>query len=639
MSFDDVAFLLGEQGPFASKNSKFDRRESQQQMASEISAMIQHKGTLVAESGTGTGKTYAYLVPTMISGKKTLISTGTKHLQEQLFHRDIPTVMKTLEISCTSALLKGRSNYLCLERLKQTRSSGRKLDKKMSNDIEQISSWSGKTASGDIAECDLVAEDSKVWPLVTSTVDNCLGSKCQFFEDCHVNLARKRAQKSDIVVINHHLYFADKALKEDGFGKLLPDFDTVVFDEAHQIPDIASVFLGKNFSSWQVSELVKDVRLAELAEKSLVSGLLQYGDTLEKSIADYRLSLGINERKLSWHELQAEVPQFLNNLQKLGQQLADFADLLEKAAPAGEAMMRCYERALSLSAHCAEISDDADTDNNIRWLEVLKRTFRINETPLHIGQELDSFFGNRDQARIFTSATLSIENDFSHYLQIMGLGEVDTKCWDSQFDFYNQAVLYVPEGLPEPRAEEFANDLVEAVLPLLKASRGRAFMLFTSFRVMHAAEQLLESKGFNVLVQGSKNKADLLKLFREKDNAVLLGTMSFWEGVDVQGDDLSCVIIDKLPFESPYEPVMKARLKDIEESGGNPFFEYQIPRAVITLRQGAGRLIRSQQDKGVLVICDSRLRGSRYGKIFLESLPPMRRTHDQQKVVRFLEHC
>ena len=639
MPTDDPIYLLGDEGPFASKYDSFVSRESQQQMAAEIATMIEHKGTLVAESGTGTGKTYAYLVPTLISGKKTLISTGTKHLQEQLFHRDIPAVVETLGLSLSVSLLKGRSNYLCLERLKQTRASGRRLEKKVLRDVENVAAWSVKTRSGDIAECELVTEDSKVWSMVTSTVDNCVGAKCQFFDDCHVNLARKKAQKSDVVVVNHHLYFADKVLKEDGFGKLLPDFDTVVFDEAHQIPDIASNFLGKSFSSWQVSELIKDVRIAELIEKSLVKDLLSCADAIEKDISEYRLSLGIEERKMSWHELQAVLPQFCKKLEKLSQQLSDFADILEKAAPSGEGLMRCYERALTLSAHCSEINEDAKSANNIRWLEVLKRTFRINETPLHIGEELDGFFGNREQARVFTSATLSIENDFSHYVQTMGLGEVDTRRWDSQFDFYNQAVLYVPEGLPEPKSDDFPEAMVRAVLPLLKASRGRAFMLFTSFRVMHLAQQLLEPEGFNVFVQGSRNKSELLELFRKKDNAILLGTMSFWEGVDVQGEDLSCVIIDKLPFESPYEPVMKARLKDIEESGGNSFMDYQVPRAVITLRQGAGRLIRSQQDKGVLVICDNRLRGSRYGNVFLESLPPMRRTHDKQKIIGFLESC
>ena len=639
MSLDEVDYLLGDEGPFASKLENFISREPQQQMAKEIATMIEHKGTLVAESGTGTGKTYAYLVPALVSGKKTLLSTGTKHLQDQLYHRDIPTVIKTLGLSLKSALLKGRSNYLCLERLKQNRFSGRRLDKKILQDIENIAAWSAKTTSGDIAECETVTEDSRVWPMVTSTVDNCLGSKCSFFDDCHVNIARKRAQKSDVVVVNHHLYFADKALREDGFGKLLPDFETTIFDEAHQIPDIASVFLGKSFSSWQILELVKDVRISELTEKSVVKGLLEQADALDKSISEYRLSLGVEERKLSWHELQQELPQFSKKLTLLEKQLSDFVDVLEKAAPAGEGLTRCYERALALCEHCAEINENVESANNIRWLEVLKRTFRINETPLNVGDELDSFFGNRDQARIFTSATLSIEGEFSHYVQSMGLGEVDTQCWDSLFDYYNQAVLYVPEGLPEPRAEDFAKSMAEAVEPLLKASRGRAFLLFTSFKVMNEVQKLLEPMDFNVLVQGSRNKPDLLRLFREKENAVLLGAMSFWEGVDVQGDDLSCVIIDKLPFESPYEPVMKARLKDLEESGGNPFMEYQVPRAVITLRQGAGRLIRSQQDKGVLVICDTRLRGARYGKIFLESLPPMRRTNDKQKVIRFLEHC
>ena len=630
--------ILGAQGPFAKNLPNFTVRAAQLEMASAIEQSIAEKQTLLAESGTGTGKTFAYLVPALLSGRKTLVSSGTKHLQEQLFHRDIPTVLEKLGTSAKVALLKGRSNYLCLYRLQQTRSSSRRLDPRQLADIEAISAWIPLSNSGDIAELSDVSEDSRVWPMVTSSVDNCLGQGCSFFDDCHVNNARKTAMASDLVVINHHLFFADKALKNDGFGALLPDVETIIFDEAHQIPDIASNFLGNSFSSWQVQELTGDTRAAELKERSLVGGLIDSADELDKLVSDQRLSFGLNERRISWSDLSDDVPNLTKKMQLLATRLEDFAMLLKQASVKGEALSRCYERALELAEKCKNIAGDSNDDSVVRWVEVARRSFRIHETPLDIGAELQLFFGNSGQARIFTSATLSIDGDFSHFQQLVGVKEDTPRAtWDSPFDYYNQAVLYVPEGLPEPKEEGFTKALFDVVLPVLKAGQGRAFVLFTSFRVMQQIEQLLSGQDLNIFMQGESNKRDLLSEFVEKPNSVLLGTMSFWEGVDVPGDALSCVIIDKLPFESPFEPVLKARLNSMQQSGQNPFMNYQIPRAVITLRQGAGRLIRSQQDKGVLMICDARLRRTHYGKIFLNSLPGMRRTSDPQKVCGFLE--
>ena len=635
--FDSAADVLGEEGPFAHKLKGFKVRDAQAQMAEVIEQSIEHKSSLLAESGTGTGKTFAYLVPALLSSKKTLISTGTKHLQEQLFHRDIPTVLDVLEMSAKVSLLKGRSNYLCLHRMHQARMSSKRLDKKQLSELSEISSWLPRTATGDIGEFSDVPEDSRIWPMVTSTVDNCLGQACSYFEDCHVNNARKAALSSDVVVINHHLFFADKALKNNGFGSLLPEVDTVIFDEAHQIPDIASNFLGSSFSSWQVMELANDTRAAELKERSLVSDLITGADALDRLVADHRLSLGLEERRISWDDLCAEVASLPRKMRILADGLSDFAELLEKAAVAGEALSRCHERAVELSNECHKISCEGEDESVVRWMEVARRTFRVHETPLNIGNELNKYFGNDEQTRVFTSATLSIDGDFSHYQQLVGLpGTTQIGAWDSPFDYYNQAVLYVPEGLPPPKDEGFTKAMFDAVLPVLEASKGRAFVLFTSFRIMQQFEERLVEHDFNVLMQGETNKRDLLAEFSAKPNSVLLGTMSFWEGVDVMGEDLSCVIIDKLPFESPFEPVLKARLNAMQDSGDNPFINYQVPRAVITLRQGAGRLIRAQSDKGVLMICDARLRTTHYGKVFLNSLPPMRRTSDRQKVCGFL---
>jgi ATP-dependent DNA helicase DinG len=637
MDSDSIAHILGAEGAFARSVTNFQSRPSQVEMAEAIEAVIDDKQTLLAESGTGTGKTFAYLVPALLSGKKTLLSTGTKHLQEQLFHRDIPLVIKTLALHVKVSLLKGRSNYLCLHRLSITRGGPRRLDKIQAAELEAIYQWGNRSKDGDVGNLTEVAEDSRIWPMVTSTVDNCIGQECSFFEDCFVNKARKAALASDIVVVNHHLFFADKALKNDGFGALLPEVDTVIFDEAHQIPDIASNFLGSSFSSWQIMELTNDTRAAELREKSLIRRLIPCTDELDKLTADYRLALGLNERRIAWIDLLDEVPNLPKKLEKLADQLSEFRDVLEEASVAGEALTRCYERASELAEACQALAKEVDTDEMVRWVEIARRTFRIHETPLNIGSELRRYFGNQQQARVFTSATLSVDGNFTHFKQLTGLpGEAEDRTWGSPFDYYNQAVLYVPEGMPAPKDDTFTDVLFTRALPILEASQGAAFVLFTSFKIMQGFADMLEDRGFNVLVQGDTNKRELLREFVAKPKSVLLGTMSFWEGVDVPGDALRCVIIDKLPFESPFDPVIKARLKAMQDDGDNPFMNYQVPRAVITLRQGAGRLIRSSQDKGVLMICDPRLRTTNYGRLFLNSLPRMRRTSNEDKVAQFL---
>jgi len=640
---DSASAALGPNGAFADAIPNFTVRPAQVEMAQAIESTIEAKETLLAESGTGTGKTFAYLVPAMLSGKSTLVSTGTKHLQEQLFHRDIPAVIKHLGLSSKVALLKGRSNYVCLQRTMITRNDARRLDKTLQQELQDLNDWLPRTRTGDIGDLSEVPEDSRIWPLVTSSVDNCLGSDCSYFEDCYVNKARKKALESDVVVVNHHLFFADKSLKEDGFGALLPEVNTVIFDEAHQLPDIASNFLGSSFSSWQVLELLADTRAAELKEKSLVRELIPKADELDKTVADYRLSLGLNERRVAWLELVDEIPNLPRKLTSLASKLTSFSELLEEAAVAGEALSRCHERAVELAQECERIAADSDDEEVIRWVEISRRTFRLHETPLHIGNELSNYFGNNSQARVFTSATLSVDGDFSHFQSLVGLkSDCREETWDSPFDYFNQAVLYVPDGMPAPKDDNFADALFDKVLPVLEASQGGAFVLFTSFRVMQQFKDELEEErksggaDFNLLTQGESSKRELLREFVNKPNSVLLGTMSFWEGVDVPGDALRCVIIDKLPFESPFDPVIKARLNAMQEAGENSFMNYQVPRAVITLRQGAGRLIRSVDDKGVLMICDNRLRGTHYGRKFLNSLSKMRKTTDGAKICSFL---
>ena len=638
---DSPADYLGNEGPFAKQSSDFQPRQAQIEMANCIAQVIEQGETLLAESGTGTGKTYAYLVPALLSGQKTVISTGTKHLQEQLFHRDIPRVVDALAVSVKVALLKGRSNYLCLHRLQQARTSSRRLDLKQRGELEAIVSWLPRTKLGDIAEVKDVSESSMVWSNVTSTVDNCIGQNCSYYEDCYVNKARKKAATSDLIVVNHHLYFADKALKNDGFGALLPDAKTIIFDEAHQLPDIASNFLGTSFSSWQVLELCSDTRAAELKEKSGITDLINKAGELEKTVSDYRLSFGLQERRLAWTDAQYEIPALDKKIQHLATLLSEFSDVLEQAAVKGEALTRCFERSLDMASTCQQIVDQQESIETVRWVEISRKNFRIHDTPLDVGAALSRYFGNQQQARVFTSATLSVNGEFGHFSKSMGLSsDAKTVTWDSPFDFFEQSVLYVPEGLPEPRSADFPKSFFDATLPLLRASGGATFVLFTSFKQMElywdALDEQVDAKEFTVLMQGQTTKRELLSQFETTNNAVLLGTMSFWEGVDVPGDALRCVIIDKLPFESPFDPVIKARLKAMEEAGENPFMTHQVPRAVITLRQGAGRLIRSSKDRGVLMICDARLRRTHYGRIFLDSLPRMRRTSDQAKVCGFL---
>jgi ATP-dependent DNA helicase DinG len=633
----DAASILGEDGPLTAQVSGFKVRRSQQEMAAAIEDALKYKGTLVAESGTGTGKTFAYLVPVVQSGQKVLISTGTRHLQDQLFHRDIPTVTRALSASISCTMLKGRSNYLCIDRLQRSREGSVRNGDVIMRDLERVFRWSVRTSNGDIADLPEVGENSQVWPMVTSTVDNCLGSKCTHFDDCHLNRARKRAQECDLVVINHHLYFADAALREDGFGKLLPEPDAIIFDEAHQIPDIASNFLGSTLGGHQLVDLASDTRLAELSEKSLIDGLVDAAEALQRLAGDFRAEMGNREQRVGWSDILREKPGLDKKLENLRDGLNTLSDKLERAAPAGELLGRCQERSLLLIQRCERILDD-DVTNRIRWLDITRRSFRLNETPLRVGSVLGSMMTGNTRARVFTSATLSVDGDFSHYLEQVGLGEVDTRTWDSPFDFNNQAILYLPEGMPDPRDSGYPEALLKQALPLLRATFGRAFFLFTSYRVMSEVHERLESMDeFELLLQGTRTKQELLEQFASGENVVLLGTMSFWEGVDVRGKALSLVIIDKLPFESPSDPVLRARLQSIEEEGGNPFMDYQLPRAVITLRQGAGRLIRDNDDVGVLMVCDPRLKRSRYGRRFLNSLPPMLQTSDIHLVKAFIE--
>jgi ATP-dependent DNA helicase DinG len=625
----DSTEALGPDGPLALSVPKFQARTGQLEMAAQIERTLADGGVFIAESGTGTGKTFAYLVPALLSGKKVLVSTGTRHLQDQIFHRDLPLVREALGRPVSTALLKGRSNYLCLYRLERADEYGQS-----SADLARLRDWAQVTRDGDIAEVDGVTEDSPVWPLVTSSPDNCLGARCPKYESCHVKRAREQALAADVVVVNHHLFFADLALREEGFGRLLPGVEAVIFDEAHQLPDIASIFFGSGFSSHQFIGLCRDVQMEETRARHGGMQLLDSVRALEKAVADFRLSFGVAPKREPL-EAMDKVPAYHKAREGLRTCLTELTAALEIVAPADEGLANCYRRAVTLLDRVT-LLEEHSSDEYVAWYETSPRGFHLNLTPIDVAPLFRAHLESSEAAWIFTSATLAIDGNFAHFQSQLGLEQAEVGKWDSPYDFARQTLMYLPSDLPEPAAVDYTRRIVEVALPVLDASRGRAFLLFTSHRALNQAADLLRGRlSYPMLVQGELPRAALLQRFRELGNAVLLGTSSFWEGVDVRGEALSCVIIDKLPFSAPDEPVLRARATALEAVGRNPFTEYQVPQAVIALKQGAGRLIRDETDRGVLVLCDPRLSTRQYGRVFLNSLPPMPRTRSLEDVQAF----
>ena len=629
-----AAAVLGLDGPLARHLPGFAPRAAQQAMAEAVAAVMDERSTLICEAGTGTGKTYAYLVPALLSGKKVIISTGTKTLQDQLFHRDLPVVRKALEVPVNVALLKGRANYVCLHRLALTESEGRLTSRGEVSDLHHLLSWSRRTRSGDIGEVDELAEDAALWPLVTSTTDNCLGQECSRFNDCFVLKARRAAQEADVVVINHHLLLADMALKEEGFGELLPSADAFIIDEAHQLPETASQFFGTSVSGRQLIELARDTVVEHSREAGDMGGLAALAQRLEKAVLDARLTLGAAGRRGAWRELQAE-PAVSGGLAQLQTALGELRTALEQAAERGKGLQHCWQRSEMLGERL-ELFQHVPEDEQVQWYETYSRSFSLHLTPLQIGPVFQNHRQRFQAGWVFTSATLAVGKDFSHFSTGLGIEDGRTAQWESPFDFKRNALLYIPNGLPLPAVFHYTAEVVKAALPVLQASGGRAFLLFTSHRALQEAAALLKDKiSFPLLVQGTAPRRELLHRFRSLGNAVLLGTSSFWEGVDVRGPALSLVIIDKLPFASPGEPVLQARLESMRRRGGEPFRDYQLPQAVIALKQGVGRLIRDGNDRGILMLCDPRLLSKAYGRTFLASLPSMTHSRDLVDVQRF----
>ncbi len=638
---NQVSQAFAQEGALAKAIKGFSPRQAQTDMALDVAQAIDKQSSLIVEAGTGTGKTFAYLIPAFLSlnpkqPKKIVVSTGTKNLQEQLFHKDIPLIKKALASNAQVALLKGRANYLCNYRLEQYQNSRGQLDAQMLQDLVKVKTWSNGTQSGDIGELVNVSEDSSIFPFVTSTLDNCLARDCPDYEACHLVRARQKASDADIIVVNHHLFFADMALKDTGFGELIPKAQVMIFDEAHQIGDIASEYFGEAFSSKQLVDLCTDVLQVHRSSLTDVKQLGLAAEKLQKTCQEFRLLFNYDPERGNWREKHKQV-QFQQKFANLKIDLDFLYQVIKLCVSRNEAIDNCFDRAVNLLAQY-DVMANVDAYGMSFWYETTPRSVVLHQTPLTVSDKFSAVVKESGAGWIFTSATLAVDNRFDHFAQHLGLQSAKQLMLDSPFDYQSQSQLVVPRYLPQANDKNRASKLAELAQPLIKASKGACFMLFTSYRVMHqVAEVLAESIDNPLLVQGKMAKRKLLEQFVDQESAVLLATASFWEGVDVRGDKLTCVIIDKLPFASPDDPLLQARCEDVRRQGGEPFSQIQLPQAVIALKQGVGRLIRDVSDRGVLVICDDRLVNKPYGETFLKSLPEMRRSRDINKAAKFLQ--
>ncbi|MDP2963754.1 MAG: ATP-dependent DNA helicase [Sulfurimicrobium sp.] len=635
----DLDLIFSDSGPLAQAAEGYRLRPQQLEMARAIAGAIEKHEVLVAEAGTGTGKTFAYLIPALLSGGKVIVSTGTKTLQDQLFNRDIPAVRAALQVPVSVAMLKGRANYVCHYHLERAKNEGRFFNREDVKYLPLIERYAKVSGDGDKSGLGSVPEDAGIWSFVTSSRDNCLGQECAHHKDCFVLDARRRAQAADVVVVNHHLFFADVMLRDEGLAELLPASNTVIFDEAHQLPETASLFFGDTLSTSQILELARDSLGEAMTSAKDFTALPDATAALEKAARDLRLVFSQDTGRMPAQRAQA-LPAFNDALAGVGKRLAELVKLLETQAERSEGLGHCWQRGQELAAKLRHWQDESNLDF-VRWVEVFSHALQLNATPLSIAEIFNKQLSGQARAWVFTSATLAVKRDFSHYQGQMGLLEAATGYWESPFDYEKQAILYAPQGLPDPNSGDYTASVVASALPVIRASGGRAFFLCTSLRAMREAHGLLreafdkEGLEFPLLLQGEGSRTELLERFRKLGNAVLVASQSFWEGVDVRGSALSLVIIDKLPFSPPDDPVLAARIEKINREGRNAFMEYQLPHAVITLKQGAGRLIRDETDRGVLMICDPRMLTKSYGKRIWQSLPPMKRTREQKEVEAF----
>ena len=625
-----VERVFAPDGPLARTLPGYAPRAQQLAMARAVQRHMAAGGMAAIEAGTGTGKTFAYLVPALLAGQRVVIATGTRHLQDQLFQRDLPLLRRALGAGLEVAQLKGRANYLCWHRLERARARSRAE----AAELQQVVDWGRQTRSGDIAELATLGEDWPLWPRVTSTADNCLGGDCEHYQDCFIVRARRDAQRADLVIVNHHLLAADLALKEEGFGELLPGAEVFVVDEAHQLAEVIARFFGQGFSTRQCLGLVRDLLAEQRQDAPDMQDLADRAHGFGQAVDALHRALGGQGERRPWQALATE-PAVAAALATLRERLADLRQVLETAAPRGKGLASCHERAGRLQERL-EMAASEPPPGHVGWVESHRRSFSVHFTPVDVAPLFQEQLERLEAAWIFTSATLTVDGRFDYFCQRLGVQPDECLQLGSPFDYQRNSLLFLPPDMPDPTASAYAGRLVALALDLLRASHGRAFLLFTSHAALRrVAEGLAGRLPYPILRQGEAPRAELLRRFRELGNAVLLGTSSFWEGVDVRGPALSLVMIDRLPFASPADPVTAARIQALRAAGGNAFFDYQVPQAVIALKQGVGRLIRDPGDRGVLVLCDPRVTRRGYGRLFLDSLPPMRRVRDIGEVAAF----
>jgi ATP-dependent DNA helicase DinG len=631
---------FGPEGLLATKIPSFEFRTSQLEMAQAVFACLKNHEPLLVEAGTGTGKTWAYLIPAILSGKKIIVSTGTKTLQDQILDHDIPVLKGIISPRLRAVCLKGRKNYLCLRRFKDFAYQPSFWNREEGKSFRRFQSWASRTKTGDRSEIPWLPDHYQFWNEVSSSSDQCLGQRCEDQPRCFLSRIRSEAGRADLIVVNHHLYFADVALRKKGAG-VLPHYDAVVFDEAHQLEDIVGVYFGVQYSNLRISELVRDLE-RHCQKEFKTSGNLNAirGIAKQLEVLGRQLHHQFQRRHKSQGRYRLELdrlgPEFLlvskQTITALEQLSALLSPLVDQQAVAESLISRSLDAASAIQ----EIIEQHDS-SLIYWYEVSQHGIFLHGTPVRIDSILQQEVFSRTPASVFTSATLSVGGSFTFVRDALGAPpDSKEKIFSSPFSFETQALLYIPSNFPEPQDPRFCTQLAREALEILMKSEGRALLLFTSYRNMNGVyEKVRDQLPFPLFMQGQKPKRILLSEFKEKVDSVLLATSSFWQGVDIPGEALSCLLIDKIPFEVPDDPLITARMDHLSKQGKNPFFHYQIPRAIIQLKQGVGRLIRSSQDRGVIAIFDVRLLTKSYGQMFLKSLPPCRVVHEREKISDF----
>jgi len=639
---DRVRAALADDGPLASAIGGFEARPGQRQLAGHVADAFEHGRTLIAEAGTGTGKTLAYLLPAVLGGKRVLISTGTRTLQDQIFYKDVPALAEALGTPIKAAYMKGRTNYLCLHRFGRLQEAEAGLDAGDRRWLRAIADWAPETQTGDRAEIEDMPDDLPLWQEVTATAEQCLGRDCPQHLECFVTRMKERAAESELVIVNHHLLCADASVRQGGFGEVIPECDLAVIDEAHQLEDVVTMYFGVVVSTHRVDEFVRDASAAAGA----IPG--------QQAMAAVALATAVSDVQHACRRLFDAARGVLRG-ESAGDRMTMSAAALERIGEQGALVRSALHRlksllggsggnedASSLATRAQALADDINVvltpdPAYVNYVEARGRGISLRAAPIEVSRIVKTVIVGDRAATVLTSATLAVEGQFAYVKTRLGLEDAEAIQLPSEFDFTRQAILYLPSEMPDPRSQEFNRAAARIIAELLERTRGRAFALFTSYAAMREVHAIIAPRvGWPLFVQGTAPRTSLLRDFRNTPNAVLLATASFWQGVDVAGEALSCVIIDRLPFASPADPLVSARIKVIADRGGQPFHEYQVPLATLTLLQGLGRLIRTKTDRGVLAILDPRLTRMPYGRRFLGSLPPAPITDDLEVVERFL---